>query len=87
MLFSWLVIQLVKSGFSRLNSALHMVLILLVFKLKSVVKHEIVHVCILLQEYPVSEKHHPLEPNHRLHLEKRHLVHRPADHEPRGARK
>lgn len=38
------------------------------------------------QEHPLPEEHHPLEPHHRLHPEERHLVHRPADHEPRGAR-
>lgn len=39
-----------------------------------------------LQEHPVPEKHHPLEPDHSLHPTQCHMVRGPAHHEPRGAR-
>ncbi|KAG5832950.1 hypothetical protein ANANG_G00296670, partial [Anguilla anguilla] len=39
-----------------------------------------------LEEHPLPEEHHPLEPDHRLHPAPRHLVHRPAHHEPQSAR-
>lgn len=42
--------------------------------------------CVVCQEHPLSEEHHPLEPDHRLHPEERHLVHRAADHQQRSAR-
>lgn len=39
-----------------------------------------------LQEHSVSEKHHPLEPDHSLHPTQCHVVRGAAHHEPRGAR-
>nr|XP_040124596.1 corticotropin-releasing factor receptor 1 isoform X6 [Ictidomys tridecemlineatus] len=36
------------------------------------------------QEYPVPEKHHPLESHLGLHPAQRHVVRGPAHHEPRG---
>lgn len=38
-----------------------------------------------LQEHPVSEEHHPLEPDHSLHPAQCHVVRRAAHNEPRGA--
>lgn len=38
-----------------------------------------------LQEHPVPEKHHPLEPDHSLHPTQCHVVCGTAHHEPRGA--
>lgn len=39
-----------------------------------------------LQEHPVPEEHHPLEPDHSLHPTQRHVVRGAAHNEPRGAR-